>query len=663
MVRDLILALLAAAAAGVLPGLFWARLLYASGAGRAGLLAFSVAFSITLTSALALAASSLLGSGITLPIALLSPLAVFLSGFVLYRLFGPPKGRREPLARRARARFSAATEGRGDREDLSPPAVVRTARAVALPAVMVLVLARAYVGPVVHDWPYIRGIDQYIQSVMVNLALSGGEIREFMVYPPGFHGFLAVVSRLGGLGPLDLFPVLGPAFLLLPPLALYTLAREIWGRWVGVAAALFSGVILTSSHTFLIEARYLHLTTAQFLMVLAITAFLGFLAAPSVRSGLLLSLIGSSVVLYHPVSSFYTALVLGTLGALFLPYLLIRERRTAVGLVLSSGLLGALALVYAWETYSLGTAIPALLGGANGGTGAAVTGAIGTQPVYELSHLPRAVSSAVLALGLAGLAALALDRAKEVGAAARPYFLAKITLFAWTAIMFVGSRTAASGFPERFERDLGVPLALLAAFASVTLLGAALNAGARRVRLAATALTVPAFALIGWQAYTNLVEAAGPVTTERPGETERISMTPEFEAAGEWLRRNNTGGNILVSPYLNGLPSRAMLAMGEYSGVQTFDEGRIRRNRDLPPSGQEPMREALYAIQNPASERTREILDRYDVRYLVLYKSDDPTSPDGNAWRGFEERPDLYRKAFERESVVIYRPLAAEAAG
>lgn len=644
MVFDLISALFAAAMVCVLPGWFWAKLLYAPSSDRAGRLAFGVALSITLTPAVALTASSLLGSGITLAVAASSVLFVFLSGLAAHLKLGPAKVSDEPLANH-------------DPDDPPErPAVVRAARWLALPAVMAVALVRGYIGPVLYDWPYIRGIDQYIQSVMVNLALSGGEIRDFMVYPPGFHGTLAMVSRVSGLGPLELFPVLGPMFLLLPPLALYALGRRVWGVWAGVAAAFFSGVILNSSYQYLVEARYLHMTAAQFLMALAVAAFLGLIAAPSPRSGLLLALVGSSVVLYHPVSSFYTALLLGILAVCLLPYLLWRERATGVALTLSLGLLGILAVVYAWGTYDLPTLAANLLGGPGGGTGAAVTGAIGTQPVYSLAHLPLAVSGAVLWLGLIGMVFLISDRKRASGPSGRPYAMARFAVLAWVFIMFVGSRTSASGFPERFERDLGVPLALLAAFAIVTVARMATRANHPKARLLAAVIAVPMVALAGWQAYSNLEEAAArPVTANQPGETARISMTPEFEAAGEWLRENNTGGNIIATPYLDGLPSRAMLAMGRYSAVQTFDEGRINRDRDLPPSGQQPPRDALFALENPASERTQEILAEYDVRYLVLYKGYEGNSG-GPAWRLFEQSPDLYRKTFENESVVIYEP-------
>ncbi len=632
MVFDLITALAAAALVVVLPGWFWAGFLGVR-ADRAERLAFSIALSMGLVSAAALAQSSLFGSGVTLAVAVSSILIVFFSGLAASLAFAPAKDLERPLSR-------------PDSEpDLSSTS--RIAWRLALLAVMAVAAARGYLGPTLHDWPYIRGIDQYIQSVMVNLALSGGEVEDFMVYPAGFHALMASVSRLSGLGPLELFPVLGPAFLLLPPLALYALGRRIWGVPTGVAAAFFSGVVLASSYQYLVEARYLHLAAAQFFMVLAVAALLRLVAAPSARPGALFAVVGSSVVLYHHVGSFYLALLLASLATFFLPYLLLRERRAGLSLLASLACLGMLAVVFAWDTYDLGQlALNALGGSGDGPTSAAVTGAVGTQPPYGLSHLPEAVSHPVLWLGLLGMAMMFADR----GEPNAPYTLAKMALLVWALLFFAGSRTSLSGFPERFERDLGVPLALLAAFAVVSVLRVAARAEHRAaVRLLAACAAIPVMALVGLQAHSNLQEAAAPAP-EDPSATARISMTPDLEEAGEWLEENNTGGSIIAPPYLGSLPSRAMLAMGDYSAVQTFTGGRIERNRDLPPSGQQPPRDAFFVMENPASERSKEIIEEYDVRYIVLYKS----NPD-QEWRG-ADLTDLYQRTFENETVVIYAP-------
>src|SRR3712207_9242874 len=55
------------------------------------------------------------------------------------------------------------------------------------------------------------------------------------------------------------------------------------------------------------DAMYPNLVGSQFLLVLAIVALVGVYSLPSMRGGLLLTLLGSSVVLYHQVSSLYLA--------------------------------------------------------------------------------------------------------------------------------------------------------------------------------------------------------------------------------------------------------------------------------------------------------------------------------------------------------------------
>ena len=60
---------------------------------------------------------------------------------------------------------------------------------------------------------------------------------------------------------------------------------------------------------------------------------------------------------------------------------------------------------------------------------------------------------------------------------------------------------------------------------------------------------------------------------------------------------------------------------------------------------------AQWVMHHPVGERTRTILERYHIGYIVLFKS-----YPGVPWRNFESRPDLYEKAFENDAVIILRP-------
>src|SRR3712207_1112994 len=193
----------------------------------------------------------------------------------------------------------------------SPSLPAALARRLLLPAVLVLALLRGYTGPVLHDWPFIRGVDHYSHAVMAQLMMTEGRIEPYLIYPPGFHTMTAIVCRLTGLEPLEVFPVAAPLLLLLPALALYALARRVWGWEYGVVAAFFS-VLLGGTYYYYNDAMYPNLVTSQFLLVLAVAALVGVYASPppggaSVRAAVMFVLLGSSTVLYHQVASMYLA--------------------------------------------------------------------------------------------------------------------------------------------------------------------------------------------------------------------------------------------------------------------------------------------------------------------------------------------------------------------
>ena len=690
MLLDLIGALSAALLVGFAPGWFWARCLCAP-SDWAERLAYTVALSLALVPAAALVPAKLLG--VTLAVTGFSTLAVFLMGLLAYVLFGPAgvkdappfpgpealgmptlvvllpafglalwaglqtvPGSRDvfpagPMAAVAllvlvagAVRLIASLREPGSREPSfgeSPVASPRACR-VLLPAVLLLALFRGYSGPTLHDWPFMRGVDHYSHAVMAELMMTRGEIAPYLIYPPGFHTLTAMLSRLSGLVPLEIFPVLAPALLLLPPLACYALARRVWGRPQGVAAALFSGVLLGGTYYYYNDAMYPNLVTSQFLLVLTIAALARLYASPSPRAGLLFALLGSSVVLYHPVASLYEAALLAVVAVVFLPYLLLRERKTGLTLLASLALLGSLAVVYAWETYDLPRAVAGLVDGSGAGASATAVGmAVGTQAPYPLGFLAGTmVTQPVVWLGLLGALLVVGDLVGRVGP---PRALAQITVLLWALLLFVGSRTPLTGFPQRFGRDVGVPMAILAAVALVTILR---SLGPRRpvVVFAASAVVLLAGSSVAYRAVQSLGDAAEPSV--------QLTITPQIAAAGDWLREHNDGGNVMVSPHANQVPSRMMLAMGGYSALQSFEPWQIANPRDLPPTGQQPPRDVLWAMQHPKGDLTNRLLERHEVEYIVLYKSM-PDRPTIDYWRLFRASPDVYRVAFENDDVLI----------
>jgi hypothetical protein len=679
VILDLVRALPAAVLVGVVPGWFWAGCLCAT-ADRTERLAYSVAFSAALVPTAALVQALHFGAGVTPVITAVSALLVLGTGLAVYLKFGPAKRSEEPLASRpvslnlptliplivALALVLGALLGAVPGERVAPlialsvlaagighllaapgeetaevrePSVVPAARWLLLSAVLLLVLLRSYPGPLRYDWPFPRGVDKYGHAVMVGMMRSEGSTESFMLYPPGFHVLAAGISGLSGLEPLELFAILAPALLLLPALACYALTRRLWGWEYGVAATLFSGLITSGSYEHVSHARYANLM-GVFLLVLAVAALVRLYDSSSLRDQLTLAILGSSVVFYHMVASLYEAVLLAVVGLVFVPYLLVRDRRKGLTLFSSLALLGILSILYAWDTYDLPRLVAGLLSGSETGRGGdAVAMAIGTKPTGDFARLLATTSQPALWLGLLGALLMVGDLLRR-GRMGAPQKLAYLTLLLWALLHFLGSRTTMSSFPDRFERDLSLPLAVLAALVLEAVLRSAVARGPVTVVAALLAATV-----VGVQAAQNLEEGFGPAQRwiDRP-------PPPKVVAAGEWLKEHNEDGNILSTPSVGPVSARGMLAMGGYSGMQTYSEHRIRRARDLPPSGAGPLWDALWALNHPEGERTERILSENDIRYVVLgkHRSDDID------WRSFRDRKDLYRMVFENGSVVIF---------
>ncbi|HKH12981.1 MAG TPA: DUF6541 family protein [Rubrobacter sp.] len=689
MLFDLIRAVPAALLVGLVPGYFWARCLAATD-DLAERLAYAIGLSVTLVPAVALTFSSILGTGVTTTVSVVSVAIVFFAGLAARLLFGEAKGPAGPISAlppapdaaslvplclalalalvtffgfaggwaMVPAAFLVVVSGvlyrlslrRRDGADAEPAGREEASPALVyglLSAALALALARGYLGPLFNGWPFPRGVDRYEHAIMTSMMVERGSTESFMLYPPGFHALSAMISDLSGLEPMALFPALAPSLLALMSLAGYALAARLWGRPAGVAAAFLSGPVLGGAYLHFAEARYPNFVGEQVILILAVAALIGMYANPTVRAGLLLAVLGSSAVFYHQIAGYVMAVLLAVVTLFFLPFLLLRHRRTGLALAGSLALLFVLAVAFAWDTYDLPNLVAGLFSDSaeTGRGGEAVAMAIGTKPANHPTYLLVTITAPVLWLGLFGAMMLLPNRAN--GTAAR---LAHLTLIVWAVLLFVGSQTSYSGFPDRFDRDLGAPLALLAAPVLVLLLRAAPRLAPSRTALAVTlAAALLSAGLLVVQTTRNLEEASGP--SERPKDR---PATPDVAAAGAWLEQNNEGGSIVATPYLDYVPSRGMLAMGGYTKMQSYDYARIQRARDLPPFGEGPLLDALWALKHPTGEKTRRIMQENDVRYVIFHKR-----YPGISWLPYARQDDLYRVAYQNPSVIIFEPRGA----
>jgi hypothetical protein len=511
----------------------------------------------------------------------------------------------------------------------------------ALAVVLVLTGYRAYARVVNYEWPFIEGGDQYNHAVMAEQMLTHGSYSSYLVYPPGFSALTAVLSRFADLSSVKIFPVLAPALVVLCSLGAYAVAARLWDWRYGIVATAVNGLVLTSAYNGLTDGRYPDLVSAYFLLVMTVAALLLFYEVPSFRSGVIVTIAGSSVVLYHTVATLYLVILLAAVAVIGLPYLAVTgQRRLARGLLLALGAVTVVSAGYAAYIYNL----PQILSGHASST-ATVSQDLGSQAVPSLWHVLAEVSPPVAWLGLFG-AVLLLVGLRHVR---RPeQVLGAATMVVWCGLMYLGSRTAVDGFPVRFERDVGAPLSITAALGvgvCVHTIVAYFNARTRRQVM----IEVGAYAAVALAAVMALVQVVGNIDTTGRPRTQIINRP--LANAGAWLSRHNTGGTIISTPSLPG-GSRTMLGLGGYTELQSFSAYRTANPRSLPTAGLQQLLDSRYVLLHPTECRSAQIMARNDVRYVVLL-----TNGSGSHLAGFAAEPQRYRPVYQNVSVVIYQPL------
>lgn len=520
-------------------------------------------------------------------------------------------------------------------------------REVLLAVVLAATAARAYAPVIRFDWPSIRGLDHFSHAVMAEQMLSHGSYRSYLVYPPGFSTISAVLARLSGLPPLALFAVIGPALLVLCALAAYVLATRLWGWGYGIGAAALTGLVLQGAYGSFADGRYPDLTSAYFLITMGIAAMLALYAAPSPRSAALAAVLGAAPVLYHSVATLYEGLFVVLAAVTSLPYLFyLRRRRDARVVAAGLAALIVLATGYGWYTYGVGWPIAS-----NSASSTAVSLVLGSQPAPHAGHLIFALGAPILWLGVLGLALLAVMLRYE----RRPGpVLAAVTLIAWCLVMYAGSRTAADGFPQRFERDLGAPLSVAAALAAGVLLKS-VWLSYRRISVSRVS------AALCISATVSAVLAVGVITTRQFHSETRPAklLRPGAVAAGAWLKAHNSGGTIVSTPMNQGITERSVLAMGGYTGLMYYSPGGAHTARSLPTAGVQPLLDSQNVLKHPGSCAAAAAITRDDVRFVVLYRDNDHDAD----LAGFQADRARYRRVFENRAVVIYAPQSAPCTG
>lgn len=133
-----------------------------------------------------------------------------------------------------------------------------------------------------------------------------------------------------------------------------------------------------------------------------------------------------------------------------------------------------------------------------------------------------------------------------------------------------------------------------------------------------------------------------------------LLATPEFTAAAEWLKSNGSSGNIITNPRVD----EALRALGINKVLSAATPAQLQDPTALPPSLQKQARDVQHVLQVAGSRKTRVILNKYNVRRLVLVKKFPPGLQDRDQvkvkWSKYSQKPERYSVAYESENVIIY---------
>jgi hypothetical protein len=145
LIADLARALPAALAAGVLPGYFWASFVRRTD-GLAERLAYSTAVSLATVPTISIAIARILGTGITLGVAITSVAIVLASGALACRIWGTAR------SRGAHAQAGAGRRGGSESPALPRPRAITDGKALALVIVAIVLALTSAIGVRTPSW-------------------------------------------------------------------------------------------------------------------------------------------------------------------------------------------------------------------------------------------------------------------------------------------------------------------------------------------------------------------------------------------------------------------------------------------------------------------------------------------------------------------------------
>ena len=418
-------------------------------------------------------------------------------------------------------------------------------------------------------------------------------------YPDTFGYLGAVIAALAELDAPTALVFVSLGSMLAGLAAIYFVARQLYGNRAAIFALFAYGLLSYQPRQTLYDGTFIELVSGLVLAPLFLLALAKTLTTRGWRWPVMAGVMAAALVRYHFIGSVQA----GVTGALFLAGILIfrRDLITKKGLMALGLMLAvAVALSFPYSFYYIRVGLRIVLGRLGLMAVAAEQEAAFPALAFPGDFYTK-LGVVLYHVGLMALGGFVLQRV-----AARKLRVADILVMAWLAVMIIGSVTSVFIVPERFLRNMALPLALI--------VGAFLGAIPNQRWLMAAALSViliPSMIFLGRRVsdHSANLMAALPVDLPslnalgqiRAAEPDRLVLSDESGPWAAYFADRN-------SFYIHG-------------GPESFTwTGEPIRTDSL---------KLWTAYRTPCDENSQFVFEQYNIGYVYLGRKPSHWSPPG----------------------------------
>lgn len=301
---------------------------------------------------------------------------------------------------------------------------------------------------------------------LIKAILTTGSYLEISSYPPGYHGLMAVFSKIFSADPFKLVTYSGPILVILPVIATFVLTK----RWFNPPAALIAAALvgLTGAGPIFAygDGNYPNLVGGGFFMILGFAyAILALREKPLRNSAIATAWLIALALTHHLSFAIFILISLVYAVILIIAHLVFDRSLLKLETIKRFILPGIVAaMIVGVLIYGKTLILPLVQGLLTGNQPAYLTAYFSTP--ISLGQYGEIVGGLPWLVGILGLITLVFVRSSVPWE--RRWFI-----ITWIVTLFIASRLSAVGVPGRFVRELTVPLAISGGYFGVWLIGQA----------------------------------------------------------------------------------------------------------------------------------------------------------------------------------------------